>query len=354
MARTLGDIKTPQVNLMTLKRVMSSVVKENIFQGIVFRPEEAVTEKYSTDVNAAQIQIIRVKPHDIAARELGADVNGGWFNSDDAAVATTEAYGIDILKSVDRNIDIPTVAQDMVNTDVAAAELENLAGLVNREINGATLAAQLATNFNAEYENTVDNWCTITAGAEDYKTALLTAGTHLDSGNEAQGIDFYPIEKRAIILRPQACADLLAKGILTIGGANKGYDILEKGTVSADATRNDAIGYRGEFSGMPVYVASPSIWSKAEKYLGLNAGALAKVYGLVVSSVGTGRALAFAESIKTIDSPSGQGIRLQPKYRFGVECWDAKSVVPIVASDFANPVVSNETKLSVVAPESRG
>jgi hypothetical protein len=62
--------------------------------------------------------------------------------------------------------------------------------------------------------------------------------------------------------------------------------------------------------------------------------------GIVCSAVGTGRALAFNSAIKQIPSPSGQGIRLQPKYRMGAECWDALSVVPIVKAGFAVPGIT--------------
>ena len=123
MASLFADIKTPYVNEATLKRIMSSRVKENIFQGIFTRPNEAVTEKFSDDTDASEIQVIRIKPNNKDARELGADKNGAWFNSTDASTPTTEAYGIKIITTIDDMIDIPTNQQDMMNVDVAEAEL---------------------------------------------------------------------------------------------------------------------------------------------------------------------------------------------------------------------------------------
>ena len=61
MAALFSAINTPFVNAVTLKRIMATRGKDNIFQGIVTRPEEACTEKYSTDTDAAEIQIIRLK-----------------------------------------------------------------------------------------------------------------------------------------------------------------------------------------------------------------------------------------------------------------------------------------------------
>ena len=114
MAQIFADIKTPYVNEATLKRIMSSRVKENIFQGIFTRPGEAVTEKFSTDTDASEIQVIRVKPNTNQARELGADTNGAWFNNASASTPTTEAYGIKIITTIDDVIDIPTNQQDMM------------------------------------------------------------------------------------------------------------------------------------------------------------------------------------------------------------------------------------------------
>ena len=65
------------------------------------------------------------------------------------------------------------------------------------------------------------------------------------------------------------------------------------------------------------------------------------------------RALAFNSKIKIVDAQNGQGLRIQPKYRFGVECWDALSVVPIFSAAFTNPVTSAATALYVCGPASR-
>ena len=81
MASIFSNISAPLINEATLKRVMSPAVKENIFQQVQTKPGEAVTEKFSTDTSAAEIQIIRIKPNANEAREIGADKNGGWFNS---------------------------------------------------------------------------------------------------------------------------------------------------------------------------------------------------------------------------------------------------------------------------------
>lgn len=348
-----ADIRTPMINEATLKRIMSSRVKENIFQQIFTRPNEAVTEKYSTDTTASEIQVLRIKPVEDYAREHGADKNGGWFNSEEASYSTTEAYGIKIIDEIDRNIDIPTVQQDMMNVELAEAELSNLAGKVNRAVNGMTIATQLAKNFNDVAKGLIaKNWVELDA-TPDYLSAIIDAGTKLDEGNPAEGIDAYPDEMRAIIVRPEAKNALLKKGQVIIGGSDSAQKILRKGGLDTDTTPEVAsTAYVGEVNNMPVYVAAPAVFNLAAKYMGVRADAINGVKAMVVSAIGTGRALAFNAAIKIIDAPGGQGRRIQPKYRMGAQCWDGLSVVPIVANGFTNPA-SSTSLLTVKAPGSR-
>lgn len=348
MAGLFADIKTPFVNEATLKRIMSSRVKENIFQNIFTRPNEAVTEKFSEDTDAAEIQVIRVKPDGSDAREIGDDLNGNWFNGESASYSTTAAYGIKILTTIDRNIDIPTNQQDMMNVDVAEAELANLAGRVNRNINAMTIAEQLRKNFTDVAAGTVaKNW--ITVSGDDYLGALIEAGGKLDDGNAAEGVDAYPDGARAVIVRSSVKTALLKKGQVIIGGSDAAQNILRKGGLSEnDRPEVASTAYVGEVANMPVYVASQVVWTLAERYLGLTPGRLDGVQMLVVSAVGTLRALAFNSAMKIIDSPDGQGRRLQPKYRMGTSCIDALSVVPVVDSSFVAP-----SNITIKAPASR-
>lgn len=368
MAAIFADIKTPYVDTLTTKRILSPAVKENIFQGIMLKPNEAVTEKYSEDTDASEIQVLRLKPNANDAREIGSDVNGGWFNNQDPATSATEAYGIQILQTIDRNIEIPTNAQDMVSIDLLAGETKNLAGLVNRNINAMTLAAMIAKNFNniAGFDKRnsnaavttlgdkkpASNWVTKTSSGK-YIDCIIDAGSKLDDGNEAEGIDAYPDDMRCVIIRPTLKGEIL-KNMTGLYGGTAVFDVLKKAGLDTSTSPEVATtGYVGEIAGMPVYCASGVVWSLAEKYLGLPAGALADLSAVVCSAVGTGRALAFNSKIKTIDAERGQGIKLQPKYRFGAECWDALSVVPIFAKTFTNPVTGADNVLFLRGAGSR-
>jgi hypothetical protein len=43
-------------------------------------------------------------------------------------------------------------------------------------------------------------------------------------------------------------------------------------------------------------------------------------------------------------------MRIQPKYRWGVETWFPKSVVLITEDDFVNPAIGGTTQVPVVVP----
>ena len=347
MSQIFAGIDTPFINTATLKRVMSNRQKDNIFQGVFTRPNEACTEKYSDDVDAAEIQVIRVKPKDAAARELGADVNGAFFNSEKASQPATAAYGIRIITTIDDMIDIPTNMQGMINVDLAEAELANLYGRVDRNVNALTMAAQIAKVLSSNKANIVTLAASPEKGA--YKDALIDANAFLDDGNLDEGIDTYPRDQRAIIMRSSFNSSLKKTGELILN-SNYGQIMVKTGALDADTKLEPVISYVGTVDDTPCYVASNPVWSLVEKYCGFTAGALDNMLALVVSAIGTGRALAFQDAVKTIDSPDGQGVRIQPKYRMGAECWDELSVVPIVANSFVNPA-SGDVK--VLAPGSR-
>lgn len=364
MANLFADIKTPYLNGVTVKRILSPKVKENIFQDIMVKPDQAVTEQFSEDTDAAEIQVLRVKPTANDARELGATTNGKWFNETAAAESATAAYGIQILQTIDRPIDIPTNSQDMVSVDLLSAETKNLSGLVARNINAMSLAAMIAKNFNNvagfDKPNANATATSITAIKKNwitksttYTDAVIDALAQLDDGNPDEGIDAYPDDQRAIFIRPTIKAEIL-KNMTGLYGGTAVFDVLRKGGLDVDTrAKISTTGYVGEIGNTPVYCLSAVGWSLIEKYLGITAKGLDKLVGIACSAVGTGRALAFNKTIKVVDTQNGQGLRLQPKYRFGAECWDGLSVVPIFSEEFTNVVTGTENCLFVRGSASR-
>ena len=351
MPNSLGNYKDPYINAVTLKKYYSPVVKDNIFQALLARDGEACTEKYCEDTSVAMVSVLRVLPGNGQPREIGNANNGGFFNNNGAELSETAAYGVKLLDVFDQMHDIPEVQQDMMSVDLAAQRAKIVGGQVARGVNACTIAAQLAKNINGINAGDLDNDVVLpnNADGQDYLNAIIEASAFLDNGDVDNGVDTYPIEERAIFIRPAMYAKLMQKGAIIIGGSNYAQDILKDGGVSHGDKSDNVTGYCGRILDMPVYKVSQPVWDMAAGYLGLAPSDLDFVQALVVSGTGTLRGLAFNATIKQIDSPSGAGIRMQPVYRWGAECILASSVSIVRSYGSSLPA----STLSLVAPASR-
>jgi len=361
---------------------------ENIVQDILLRDGYGVTEKFSTDTDAFEVRIVRQQALDLDARKFGATFNGGFFNSLTEVQPTSEEYGIRLDHIIDRNIDIPSNMQDMFPLDIVGATTKRVGQAVARNVNASTMAEQLrvALNYNAavalraantindakfktasasfasngvtfDYSAALDTGTIVEhdTGTSNWQTTYLTASALLDNGDERHGVDIYPVDMRVAVWRPEIRAELLKTGQIIIGGSNFAQEMIAAGKVSpGGAPRENIGGYFGDIDATPQHIASKPLWNLAEKYLQLTPGDLDDVYGMIVSSLGTGRALAFNNTVKTIDSPNGQGMRIQPKYRWGVDTFFPKSVVLIVEDGFTNPAIDNDEvdPLTILQPQS--
>lgn len=332
MAYTGTNFSAPKLDGQALRRYTSKNIMENIFQSILHLPEKGVTERYSEDVNASEIRIIRQVAPDIKARRAGATVNGGYFNTNAVLLPQSVEYGLKILYMIDDQVDFPTVMDEMVELPVAEATTKAVGGIVGRNINASTTAHQLSKVINASIDGTLGtdyNTVTLTA-ADKIKEAIIEANAKLDDGDETNGVDIFPIDGRQLIIRASTRAKLFTTGNIFVGGSNYAQEMLERGVISPGTYKQDNLQYVGEIDQVPVSVMAKVGWNLAEEYMQQEAGFLDDILGLIVAGIGTGRALAFNNSVKIIDSPAGQGKRAQYKYRWGIETFFAKSVVPII------------------------
>lgn len=350
MAYAGTNFATPKLDGEALRRYTSESLKENIFQEIIALPEKGVTEKFSTDTDASEIRVIRQTVPSIDARELGATVNGGYFNSQSPIIPQSVEYGIKVLYMIDRDIDYPTVMDEMVELPVAEATNKGVAGIVARNINASTLAHQLTAVINAIIGGATMNTVTL-ASATAVKEAILDANAKLDDGDSNGGIDCFPVNGRQCFIRASLRPKLMATGQLIIGGSNYAQDMLAKGIISPDTYKSEGLAYIGEVDGVPVSIIAKVAWTLAESYMQLSTGDLDAVVGLVVAGIATARVLAFNNSVKIIDCPRGQGKTAQYKYRWGIEVFNPLGIVPIfdVGKTYADV---SSTAITILAPAS--
>ena len=354
MAYTGTNFSVPKLDGQALRRYTTKNLMENIFQDILALPGKGVTEKYSEDTNASEIRIIRQVPPAILARRMGASVNGGYFNANAALLPQSMEYGLKILYMIDDSIDIPTVMDEMVEVAVAEATTKAVAGIVSTNINASTIAHQIAAVVNQEIASAGSTNNVVLASAGAYKDALLDANGKLDDGDTANGIQIFPTDARQGFLRSAARTGLMKTGQVIVGGSNYAQEMLERGVISPNTYKRTKLEYIGELDSVPFCVASKPIWDLAEQYCQLAAGKLAPVVALICAADATGRALAFNNSVKIIDSPQGQGKRMQYKYRWGIEVFFYKGVVPVLdngktLADISTTAITLEAPGSVVA-----
>lgn len=352
MAYTGTNFSTPKLDGQALRRYTSKNLKENIFQNILALPEKGVTERFSEDTDASEIRIIRQAVPAIEARRMGATINGGYFNSNSPLMPQSVEYGLKILYMIDDAMDFPTVMDEMVELPVAEATTKAVAGLVATNINASTLAHQIAAVVNQDIIDSTTTNKVILSAAGAYKDAILDANGLLDNGDYANGVQIFDINGRQGFLRSAARVGLLKTGQIIVGGSNYAQEMLSRGVITPDTYKQDKLSYFGEIDTVPLCVVSKAVWDLAEQYLQVFAGKLDTVHGVIVAGIATGRALAFNNSVKMIDSPAGQGKRAQYKYRWGVEVFHYKGIVPILA--YGSTIASiSATPLTIEAPSSQ-
>lgn len=344
------QINQQSVDIITAKRLM-----ENYFVNIIHMPGKGVTEGFTDDVSAPFVRVVRQKLPGILPRQLGATANGGNFNSAAAKQPQSEEFDIQITEFYDGNIDIPEVTTDMFSLPLVEATMDSVAGEVATAINASTVAEQIKTWANEMCKTTPKSHVVTlpsSIGDESYRDAVLAAGAYLDDGDEDHGVQSYPVDMREIVARPTFCAKLLTAKNIVVGG-DLSVALLERGVISEGTYKSNGNQYVGEIDNTPVYKAPSIIWNKAaQELVYLSSGvpdptaannvyntanakaAIDAIEALVVSAVGTARGIATGNRVKSIPSPNGAGLRLQPKFRWGVECFYATSVVPIVAYGF--------------------
>lgn len=336
------------VNDTATQVLAAKQVKENIFVNLVHKNGYGVTQQEETNVST--LRMMKVPPTTASARTLGASTNGKFFNSGAAETPQVIEYDLNLLNVFDQVYDLPEVQQDMCPVNIFDETTKNIGGRIATEINGSTIAYQLADRFNAA--DTADAWTDIavllpTTGG--YYEAIQTASTMLDDGDPTNGIQAFPFDEREVIMRPSFRGSLLsAQGVL-IGGSNYAQSMLARGAVSPEARKEWGNMYCGEIDAIPCYISPTALWTRAGEWV-KNASAFSAVQAIVCAASATDRGISGQDYIKIVDSPNGAGKRLQPKTRWGVNVTYGKGIVPIIANGTAVP----SSQLTVTAPGSNG
>lgn len=349
------------VNDTALHVEVSSHIIEAMVQNSLYIDGVGITQVTTGDIHAGAVRVPKLKVAGGDFRTLGATTNGGWFDTTSIVAKGLDEEVVELLYVYDTNEDVP-VSQAALAVG-GAVNVFNRAKMIGKKIakgmNGGTLATQLVAVINAVITagaetNRIFTYSSATSG--DAYAKYLDASASLDNGDGSYN-DYFPVEGRLVLARPTYEKDLKQNGNIIVGGSNFAQEMIKSGALDPETKLPEIInGYRGQVNMIPVFLASDAIWTEAERWMwdtvagaALSAGYLDEIVALMCSHIATLRGHAIPESTKVIDSPSGQGLRIQPISNFGVKVAFEGGIKLIANGTFAE----GSNALSVVSPGSQ-
>jgi len=354
-----SDFVGLSVGSTALEIGVSNIILSKMIQEQIYRDRIGITEVYSNNASqgGAVLRVPKIVASTGSFRQLGATTNGGFFNS-----TASQIKGLDEVLLVCANIydqmeDVPQ-AQHVLSLGGASAlnmRAIEIAKAITRQMNAGTMAYQIAEVLNAVITASgteTDRIFTYdpTKFGTDASSAwskFQDACASLDNGDTYN--DVFPTTGRLAILRPSAVTDLRKNGNIIVGGSNFAQEMIKSGAVDPDTVLPDVPGYRGMVNDVAIIQASNALWTLAESWMQQSAGYLDNLVGIICAYNATGRGHAFPESTKVIDSPDGQGLRIQPLSNFGVKVFFEKGIKLLAKATF----VEGATAITVVAPGSQ-
>ena len=339
------------VNDTALHVAVSEWIIERLVQDNLYRDKLGITQITTKDVGAGGVRVPKVKPSTGKWRKLGATTNGNWFNSGSIGAIGLDEEFVELLYVYDMPEDVPVSQQKLSLGGLSSVEVraKEIGKNIAIGMNAGTMAHQIAAVTNAVIAASgteTDRIYTYTPATDgDSLEKILSANAELDNGDGTYH-HYFPREGRVLLLRPRTIANLRRKGAVTVGGSNYAQEILSSGALDIDVKELPEVhnGYVGMLDSVPVYKATDALWTEAEVWLGQESGYLDEIVGILCSHVATGRGHAFPDQTKVIDSPSGQGLRIQPLSNFGVKVFFEKGIKLIADGTF----VEGATPLAIM------
>ena len=353
-----ADFVGLSVNNVALEIKVANVTLRSLIQNKLYHDGVGITEVYATgaDPNGAVLRVPKITNASGNFRTLGATTNGGYFNSTAAQIATLTEATIFCKHIYDEMEDVPQASHvlSLAGASAVGIRAERIGMQIAKGMNAGTMAYQLAAVINAVIAagSETDRIFTYNPATDgDALEKFIEACASLDNGDGGTYHDYFPVEGRLLLARPTLIKDFKKKGSVIVGGSNYAQEMLAVGALDRDLSVLPELsrGYQGTVNGVPVFLASGALWTLAETWMGVDAGYLDKIVGIVCSYVATGRGYAFPEQTKVIDSPSGVGLRIQPLANFGVTVFFEKGIKLLANGTFAEGSVA----ISVEAPDSQ-
>lgn len=272
---------------------------------------------FSTDTFT--VGITRINRPGGATRTIGAQTNGGFFNTTTVKTPTNSTIALFMDRLYDQVFDIPYSLED----SVPYSYVENIASGIASEVGEQMGADTLAEMYNAvkgKASNLVKFGASGTGVYTDIFPALTKANEILSEGDITTGDRAFPASNRSLVAAPEVFTELLNSNKYILTGSDKAFSTLESGYQGVNYES-----FKGVIAGLASFQAPSSLMPKS------TAG---KVLAFVDHPSAVTRAY-YDRGVRAIPSPVGQGTRLQPYYRWGVKATRPAGIVAVVSSDWA-------------------
>ena len=333
---------------------LSDVIAEAIYVEEIFRDGQSVTSKYTTDRKAGAVRVALDTPLPFTSRTTsyggrqGTDGNAGVINTNPALLPADDEFMVYLNQVNDQAMLFPDLSKEYLPLDVMAKKVSGYAKRVVEDRSASTLAEIIAYAFFRSL-NDGNNLKMVADLKADgaYADLANDLNTALDEGDAAQGAHTFPTDGRTIIGRPEFINGVFnRKSGIILTGADLAQTMLRDYSLDADYGDKKYVGanYKGYAMQFHWVSANSLIWSLAEKYLGLTAGALDNVYAICVSREATAMGKIVDLGVKFIDANEVRGTKAQPLNIWGHEAF-RKSFV-IGKSTLTNTYLSSTLGLS--------
>lgn len=306
--------------------IMAQAIAEALYVGAIFRDGQSVTSKYTVNAKVGDAVRVRLEtPYPASSRTLaiggrgGTEGNAGVINKNAPYLPADDEFMVFMNQVNDQSLIFPDMEKEWMPFNMVSQKISGYARGVIEDRSASILAEIIAYNVWRAL-NGANNIQNITIGDNGaYGTLLNNLNTALDNGDMITNAHSYSTRGRCIIGRPQFVNNMLNRdsGVI-LTGSDLAQSMLKDYAFDKNLADRDYVGdaYKGTIMGFDIQVAVDYIWSRAEQYLGLEAGALDNVLAIAVSSEATAASENIDLGMKIIDANEVRGLKAQP-----LNCW---------------------------------
>jgi hypothetical protein len=313
---------------------LSQVIAEAIYIQEIFRNGQSVNAGYVTNQKqGGAVRVMLDTPLPFGSRTVsfggrdGTTNNGGFYNRNAPVLPASDEFIVYLNQLNDMDMVFPDLAAQYLPLDVVAKKIGNYSTRVAMDRSASTLAEIIAysayralnggDNVEDEGDITADN---------AYAELVNKLNSKMDNGDPIRGAFTFPTEGRTIIGRPSFVNNVFSKKSgLILTGADLAQEMLRNYDLDRSMADRDYVGtgYRGWAMGFHWQIAPDYIWSLAEKYLGLTAGALNNLHAIAVSFDATATATNIDLGVQLLSAqyPQPRGTIARPLNIWGHEAF---------------------------------